>query len=54
MTPSSRDRSCDEPAPILGGEDCDGDGYELSADTCYGEDCCPGIKTINFSCIFLY
>ena len=38
----SRVRGCDDPTPLFGGQDCQGNSSEKSSSTCYGDDCCPG------------
>ena len=39
-------RGCDDPTPLFGGQDCQGNSSEKSSSTCYGDDCCPGEKFV--------
>ena len=41
-----RNRTCDSPTPLFGGDDCLGNKTELSPSLCYGDKCCPG-KTLK-------
>ena len=49
---NTRNRTCDNPTPILGGSDCVGDSGEESPDLCYGDQCCPG--KLSSQNLFLY
>ena len=39
---NTRVRTCDNPFPLFGGLQCNGNGTELTPNNCYGGDCCPG------------
>ena len=44
---SSRERICDDPTPLFGGETCQGNSSEKSPSACYGGDCCPGERFVS-------
>ena len=43
---NTRNRTCTDPTPLFGGINCTGNSEENNV-LCYGDDCCPGLDTIN-------
>ena len=42
-----RNRTCDNPTAMFGGNDCTGDSTEMTTEACYGDDCCPGLEVCD-------